>query len=244
MAVTLEKIHQAADAIAGRVVKTPCTKSKTLSKITGADVRLKFENQQFTASFKDRGALVKLLGLTSKQCKAGVIAMSAGNHAQSVAYYAQQLGILATVVMPRYTPNVKVENTRQLGAEVILYGTGLDEARVYTEELVRDRGLELIHPYDDEQIIAGQGTIALEMLEAFPDLEVLLVPVGGGGLIAGMAIAAKGIRPSIEVLGVQTERFPAMSQAMEGNPIQCETSTIAEGIAVKEPGRRTLPVVK
>jgi len=244
MAVTLEKIHQAADAIAGRVVKTPCTKSKTLSKITGADVRLKFENQQFTASFKDRGALVKLLGLTSKQCKAGVIAMSAGNHAQSVAYYAQQLGILATVVMPRYTPNVKVENTRQLGAEVILHGTGLDEARVYTEELVRDRGLELIHPYDDEQIIAGQGTIALEMLEAFPDLEVLLVPVGGGGLIAGMAIAAKGIRPSIEVLGVQTERFPAMSQAMEGNPIQCETSTIAEGIAVKEPGRRTLPVVK
>ena len=244
MAVTLEKIYQAADAIAGRVVKTPCRRSRTLSSITGADVRLKFENRQFTASFKDRGALVKLLGLTSKQRKKGVIAMSAGNHAQSVAYYAQQLGILATVVMPRYTPNVKVENTRQLGAEVILHGTGLDEARAHTQELARDRGLEFVHPYDDEQIIAGQGTVALEMLEAFSDLEVLLVPVGGGGLIAGMAIAAKGIRPSIEVLGVQTERFPSMAQALEGTPIQCGSSTIAEGIAVEEPGRHTLPVVK
>ncbi len=170
--------------------------------------------------------------------------MSAGNHAQSVAYYAQQLGILATVVMPRYTPNVKVENTRKLGAEVILHGSGLDEAGAYTQELARDRGLELVHPYDDEQIIAGQGTVALEMLETFSDLEVLLVPVGGGGLIAGMAIAAKGIRPSIEVLGVQTERFPAMAQALEGTPIQCGTSTVAEGIAVKEPGCHTLPVVK
>ena len=244
MAVTLEKIYQAADAIAGRVVKTPCRRSRTLSTITGADVRLKFENQQFTASFKDRGALVKLLGLTSKQRKKGVIALSAGNHAQSVAYYAQQLGILATVVMPRYTPNVKVENTRQLGAEVILHGTGLNEARVYAQKLAHDRGLELIHPYDDEEIIAGQGTVALEMLEVAPDLEVLLVPVGGGGLIAGMAIAAKGIRPSIEVLGVQTERFPAMFQALEGTPIQCGTSTVAEGIAVKEPGCHTLPVVK
>ena len=244
MAVTLEKIYQAADAIAGRVVKTPCRRSRTLSTITGADVRLKFENRQFTASFKDRGALVKLLGLTSKQRKKGVIAMSAGNHAQSVAYYAQQLGILATVVMPRYTPNVKVENTRKLGAEVILHGSGLDEARAYTQELARDRGLEFVHPYDDEQIIAGQGTVALEMLETFSDLEVLLVPVGGGGLIAGMAIAAKGIRPSIEVLGVQTERFPAMAQALEGTPIQCGTSTIAEGIAVEEPGCHTLPVVK
>ena len=244
MAVSLEKIYQAADAIADKVVKTPCTRSRTLSDITGADVRLKFETHQFTGSFKDRGALVKLKALTSKQRKAGVIAMSAGNHAQAIAYYAHQLGILSTVVMPRYSPNVKVENTRALGAEVILYGTGLNESRAHAQELAQERGLELIHPYDDEEIIVGQGTIALEILEAFSDLEVLLVPVGGGGLIAGMAVAAKGIRPSIEILGVQTERFPAMLQALEGTLIQCGTSTIAEGIAVEEPGRLTLPLVK
>ncbi len=244
MAVNLENIYRAAEAIADKVVKTPCTRSRTLSEITGADVRLKCENQQFTASFKDRGALAKLLSLTPKQRKAGVIAMSAGNHAQAVAYHAHQLGILSTVVMPRFTPNVKVENTRALGAEVILHGTQLDESRAYTQELAQERGLQLIHPYDDEEIIAGQGTIALEMLEVFPDLEVLLVPIGEGGLIGGMAVAAKGIRPSIEVLGVQTERFPAMLQALEGTPIQCGTNTIAEGIAVEAPGHLTLPLVK
>lgn len=244
MTVSLQNIQEAADAIKGSIVETSCTQSKTLSEISGADVRLKFENHQFTASFKDRGALVKLLTLTREEQKAGIIAMSAGNHAQAVAYHAQGLGIPTTIVMPRHTPNIKVESTRAFGAEVILRGKGLDEARQFTEALVGERGLHLIHPYDDEQIIAGQGTIALEMLEAFTDLEVLLVPVGGGGLIAGTAVAAKGIRPEIEVIGVQAERFASMLQALEGTKIECGTTTMADGIAVTEPGRYTLPLVR
>ena len=244
MTVRLEDIQEAAEAIRDGIVRTPCTRSRTLSKITGADLRLKFENHQFTASFKDRGALVKLLSLTPEERKAGVVAMSAGNHAQAVAYHAQKLEIPSTIVMPRPTPNIKVQSTRAFGAEVILHGQGLDEAAQLTRELVQEKGLILIHPYDDDKIIAGQGTIALEMLETCPDLEVLLVPVGGGGLIAGCAIAAKGIRPDIEVIGVQTERYPAMQQALQGVPIECGRTTIAEGIAVKEPGGRTLPLVE
>ena len=244
MTVGLEDIRKAADAIRDGVVRTPCRRSTTLSEITGADLRLKFETHQFIASFKDRGALAKLGSLAPEERKAGVVAMSAGNHAQAVAYHAQKLGISSTIVMPRPTPNIKVQSTQAFGAEVILHGQGLDEATELTRELVRDKGLILIHPYDDEKIIAGQGTIALEMLETCSDLEVLVVPIGGGGLIAGCAIAAKGIRPDIEVVGVQTERFPAMQQALQGAPIECGQTTIAEGIAVKEPGGLTLPLVE
>jgi len=244
MTVGLEDIQKAAEAIRDGVVRTPCRRSMTLSEITGADLRLKFETHQFTASFKDRGALAKLLSLAPEERKAGVVAMSAGNHAQAVAYHSQQLGISSTIVMPRPTPNIKVQSTQAFGAEVILHGQGLDEAAELTRELVREKSLILIHPYDDEKIIAGQGTIALEMLEICSDLEVLLVPIGGGGLIAGCAVAAKGIRPDIEVVGVQTERFPAMQQALQGVPIECGQTTIAEGIAVKEPGGLTLPLVE
>lgn len=187
---------------------------------------------------------MKLLSLTPEERNLGVVAMSAGNHAQAVAYHAQKLEISSTIVMPRPTPNIKVQSTQAFGAEVILHGQGLDEAAQLTRELAREKGLILIHPYDDENIIAGQGTIALEMLETYPDLEVLLIPLGGGGLIAGCSVAAKAIRPDIEVLGVQTERFPAMKQALRGAPIECGQTTIAEGIAVKEPGGITLPLVQ
>jgi threonine dehydratase len=244
MTPSLQDIREAAELLRGRIVETPCTRSHTLSAICGADVLLKFENLQFTASFKERGALVKLLSLTPDQRSGGVIAVSAGNHALAVAYHARSLGIPALIVMPRFTPNVKVEHTRDFGAEVILHGAALDEALVRGTELARERGLELVHPYDDEKVITGQGTIALEMLAAEPEIEALIVPVGGGGLIAGNAIAAKGVRPSIEVFGVETERFPSMRAALEGTPAKCGTSTIAEGIAVKKPGTLTTPIVR
>ncbi|NOZ06327.1 MAG: threonine ammonia-lyase [Chloroflexi bacterium] len=244
MPVKLVDIRAAAEAIRGQVQVTPCTRSLTLSRLTGAEVYLKFENLQFTAAFKERGALYKLLSLTPAQRQTGVITMSAGNHAQAVAYHAQRLGIPATIVMPRYTPNVKVEHTRAFGADVILHGDDFDEAAAYAKQVTADRGLYLVHPYDDEKVIAGQGTMALEMLDDVPELEVFVVPVGGGGLIAGNAVAAKGVRPSIEIVGVQTERFPSMRQALAGEPIRCGTSTIAEGIAVKEPGQITRKIVR
>lgn len=242
--VTLEEIQDAAIEIAGSIIATPFLRSPSLSEATGAQVILKFENLQVTGSFKARGALVKLLSLRPDQKRNGVIAMSAGNHAQAVAHYARKLGISAVIVMPRFTPNVKVEQTRSLGAEVVLHGDGLDEAGRFAQSVARERNLHLIHPYDDKKVITGQGTIALEMLAAHPDLDVLVAPIGGGGLIAGNAVAAKGIRPTIEVVGVQAARFPAMLQALEGIPIICKTSTIAEGIAVKEPGQLTLPLVQ
>jgi threonine dehydratase len=244
VSVTLERIRSAAEAIHGAVDETPCTHSRTLSRITGAEVVLKFENLQFTGSFKDRGALVKLLSLDRKQREAGVMAMSAGNHAQGVAYHAQRLEIPAVIVMPRFTPGLKVEHTREFGAEVILHGDDLEQAGRFAHELAGERDLTFVHPYDDEEIITGQGTIALEMLSAFPDLEVLVIPVGGGGLIAGNAVAAKGVQPKIEIVGVEAARFPAMAQMLRGAPIECGTSTIAEGIAVKEPGHLTLPIVR
>lgn len=244
MDVTLETVQQAAEAIRGQVVRTPCSASRKLSRVAGAEVHLKFENLQFTGSFKDRGALVKLESLDETQRERGVIAMSAGNHAQAVAYHAQRLGIPALIVMPRYTPNVKVERTRELGAEVRLEGDGLDEAGRYAARVAEERGLHLVHPYDDPRIIAGQGTVVVEMLEEIPDLDALLVPVGGGGLIAGNAIAGKSLRPELRVYGVQAARYPSMLQALRGAPIECGPSTIAEGIAVKEPGELTLPVVR
>jgi threonine dehydratase len=242
--VTLESIRKAAAALEGEIVKTPTTHSRTLSAMTGAEVWLKHENLQFTASFKDRGAFSKLCGLDDETRAGGVIAMSAGNHAQAVAYHAQRLGIPVTIVMPRSTPNVKIEHTRVFGAEVILCGESLEDAGSLAHEIARQRGLCFIHPYDDPAVICGQGTIALEMLAAAPDLDALVVPVGGGGLIAGNAVAAKAVRSRIEIIGVEAARFPAMQQALAGEPIECGASTIAEGIAVKEPGQLTLPIVR
>jgi len=244
LTVHFDDILQAADLMAGHVVHTPCELSQTLSQITGADVILKFENHQFTASFKERGALISLLSLSAEQRQAGVITMSAGNHAQGVAYHAQRLSVPATIVMPRFTPSVKVSRTRIFGAEVILHGDCLADARSHALKLATARSLTFIHPYDDEKIIAGQGTIALEMLKDFPDIEQIVIPVGGGGLIAGNAIAAKALKPKIEIIGVQTSRFPSMLQALRGEPICCETATFAEGIAVSQPGVLTLPIVR
>jgi len=244
MTLTVDAIHTAAGNIAGHVIHTPCVLSRTLSDIAGCELYLKLENQQFTASFKERGALNCLLGLTAAERAAGAIAMSAGNHAQAVAYHARRLGIHATIVMPNNTPNVKVQNTRKLGADVHLQGAGVAEAGVYARELAADQGYTFIHPYDDERVMAGQGTIALEMLADCPQLDTLVIPVGGGGLIAGNAVAAAALKPDIEIMGVQTRRFPAVRQALDAQPIRCGTATIAEGIAVKEPGQRTLPVIR
>jgi len=244
MPVTLQDVRDAASAIAGSVLNTACLLSRTLSEIAGAQVYLKFENQQFTASFKERGALNKLLSLDAAQRRAGVIAVSAGNHAQGVAYHAKRLNIPATIVMPRFTPNVKVEQTRAFGAEVILQGENFDEAKAFALQLMARRGLTLVHPYDDEKVIAGQGTIALEMLDAHPGLDALIVPIGGGGMIAGMAIAAKARKPDIELFSVETVRFPSMHAALKATKPQFGANTIADGIAVKEPGKLTLEIIR
>ena len=243
MTVTPEDIHHAAEVIRGRVVNTLCAPSITLSRITGANLILKFENLQFTGSFKERGALNKLLALSAEDKKAGVIAMSAGNHAQAVAFHAQRLGIPTVIVMPRHTPNLKVEHTRAFGAEVILQGEDFDEAGSFAREMAAKRSLVLVHPYDDEKVIAGQGTVALEMLEAFPDLEAIVVPVGGGGFISGCAIAARSVNPEMAVYGVETKRYPSMFCALKGTNCKWGPYTIAEGIAVKQPGGLTLEIV-
>lgn len=244
MSITLADIEAAAGVLAGHIARTPCLHSRTLSEITGAEVWLKFENHQFTASFKERGALNKLVSLDAAQRAAGVIAVSAGNHAQGVAYHARRLGIPAVIVMPRFTPHVKVEQTRAHGAEVILAGENFDEARAHAMQVRDERRLTLVHPYDDAKVIAGQGTIALEMLDAAPQLDALIVPIGGGGMISGMAVAAKAIKPGIEVVGVQTERFPSMLCAVENRVPSFGASTLADGIAVKQPGALTLELVR
>jgi len=244
MTVTPKDIRDAEAAIEGRIKNTFCAPSVTLSQITGADLVLKFENLQFTASFKERGALNKLLALPLEKRKGGVTAVSAGNHAQAVAYHARNLGIHATIVMPRYTPNLKVEHTRAFGADVILEGNDFDEARAFAIQLAAERNLEMIHPYDDEAVIAGQGTVALEMLTAFPDLQCLVVPVGGGGLIAGCAIAAKDIRPDITIIGVEVKRYASVCRALKLAAPEWGQSTIAEGIAVKEPGALPLQIIR
>ena len=241
--VQLKDVQAAAKVIEGHVVKTPCLHSRTLSEITGAQVYLKFENHQFTASFKERGALNKLSSLTDAERKAGVIACSAGNHAQGVAYHAHRLGIPATIVMPRFTPYVKVEHTQKHGAEVILEGDNFDAAKSFAIEACRQRHLTLVHPYDDERIIAGQGTCGLEMLAEHPSLDTLVVAIGGGGLISGISVAAKAIKPGIDVVGVEMVRFPAMYHAMKGTEPSFAASTIAEGIAVKEPGKLTKEII-
>ena len=236
-------IVQAAQRLEGHVLKTPCVASQTLSDITGAQVFLKFENLQFTASFKERGACNKLAQLTPEQAARGVIAMSAGNHAQGVAYHAQRLGMRAVIVMPRFTPGVKVERTRGFGAEVILHGDTLDQARAHAVALGQAQNLCFVHPFDDEAIVAGQGTVALEMLAEVPNLDCLVVAIGGGGLISGMATVAKALRPDMEVVGVQTTRFPAMFNAIKGTQHPQGTSSIAEGIAVGTPGRITQEII-
>jgi threonine dehydratase len=232
--ITFADIQAAATRIAPHVLNTPCVESKTLSQITGAQVFLKFENLQFTSSFKERGACNKLSQLPPNT--QGVVAMSAGNHAQGVAHHARRLGLRAVIVMPQFTPGVKVDNTRRLGAEVILHGDTLDEARSHALQIAQEQSLTLVHPYDDEAIVAGQGTVALEMLQAVPDLDTLIVAIGGGGLMGGMALAAKTLRPEIEIIGVQTERFPAMYNSIKGTALPQGPSTIAEGIAVPTPG--------
>lgn len=241
--LALTDIEAAALRLQGQLLDTPCVASKTLSQITGADVFLKFENLQYTASFKERGACNKLVQLSGEDGRRGVVAMSAGNHAQGVAYHAQRLGLRAVIVMPRFTPGVKIERTRGFGAEVVLHGDTLEESRSHALALAEREGLVFIHPYDDEAIIAGQGTVGLEMLHAVPDLDTLIVAVGGGGLIAGMATAAKAIRPGIEVIGVQTSRFPAMVNAIKGTHYPQGGSTIAEGIAVGTPGVITQAII-
>lgn len=244
MTVTLDDIRQAAALLEGQIERTPSSHSRRLSELVGAEVILKLENLQFTASFKERGALVKLRSLSDEERKRGVIAMSAGNHAQAVAWHAKRLGIKAVIVMPRYTPTVKVHRTRAFGAEVLLEGDGLDGAAEGARRLAAERGLLMIHPYDDEKIITGQGTIALEMLADDPDLDALVIPIGGGGLIAGNAIAAKTLKPNIQIIGVEAERFPSMKQALAGTPVRCGRTTIADGIAVKIPGNLTVPIVR
>lgn len=244
MTISIADIRAAQSSIEGAVEVTPCRVSRTLSAITGATTILKFENQQFTASFKERGALNRLLQLSDAEKQRGVIAMSAGNHAQGVAYHAQRLGIPATIVMPRATPFIKIEQTGHFGPRVMLEGDRLRDAEDFARKLAETERLTFLHPYDDEVVIAGQGTIALEMLEANPDIDMLVVPIGGGGLIAGNAVAAKAIRPDIEIVGVETELYPSMYQALRGEEPTSGGSTIAEGIAVGRPGERTLPIVK
>ena len=242
--IELADVMQAAERLQGQLLDTPCVESRTLSQLLGAQVFLKFENLQFTASFKERGACNKLAQLSDDERRRGVVAMSAGNHAQGVAYHAQRLGMWAVIVMPRFTPGVKVERTRGFGAEVVLHGDTLDQAQSHALALAREQQLTFVHPYDDAAIVAGQGTVALEMLRAVPELDMLVIAVGGGGLIAGMATVAKAIKPGIEIVGVQTTRFPAMVNAIKGTHYPQGISTIAEGIAVGTPGVITREIIQ
>jgi threonine dehydratase len=243
--LNFDDIQAAARRLSGQVLDTPCVESKTLSQIVGAQVFLKFENLQFTASFKERGALNKLaLLIESGQPIRGVIAASAGNHAQGVAHHAQRLGLRAVIVMPVHTPTVKVERTRGFGAEVELFGETFDEARDRALQLSAEQGLTFVHPFDDFQVMAGQGTIALEMLRAQPDLDTLVIAVGGGGMISGMATAVRALKPDMDIVGVQTVRFPAMVNAIRGTSHAQGASTIAEGIAVGVPGTLTREVIR
>ncbi|NKI97230.1 threonine ammonia-lyase [Rhizobacter sp. SG703] len=244
MTLALADIRAAAERLHGQVLDTPCVPSRTLSAIAGCEVFLKFENLQFTASFKERGALNKIAQLSDIERARGVLAVSAGNHAQGVAYHAQRLGIPATIVMPRFAPAVKVERTRGFGATVVLEGDTFDDARAHGLRLAQERALTLVHPYDDLQVAAGQGTLGLEMLAQQPTLDTLVVAIGGGGLIGGVATAAKALKPGIQVIGVQTERFPAVWNAVHGQQRESAQATIADGIGVKVPGAATVPLIK
>ena len=239
-----EEIRAAAARLKGAVEHTPCVHSRTLSRLTGAEVFLKFENLQFTASFKERGALNRLLALTPGERARGVIAMSAGNHAQAVAYHASRLGVRTVIVMPKGSPNTKIRNTAVHGAEVVLAGESLHEAGAHARERAEREKLVFVHPYEDRHVVAGQGTVGLEMLEQVPELDTLVVPVGGGGLISGIAIAAKTMKPLIRIYGVESRSYPSMHQKLAGQPVTVGGDTIAEGIAVKDVGTIGFDVVR
>jgi threonine dehydratase len=242
--ISLETIRAAAGRIAGALERTPFLPSQTLSRLTGCELYLKFENLQFTASFKERGALNKLLSLSEAERRRGVIAMSAGNHAQAVAYHAARLGIPAQIVMPKGSPNTKIRNTRVHGATVVLEGETLADAARHAHALAARDGLVFVHPYEDELIMAGQGTVGLEMLEALPALDVLAIPVGGGGLIAGVATVARALNPKIRIFGVESRTYPSMHQRLAGEPVKVGGDTIAEGIAVKDVGEMAFDIVR
>ena len=244
MAVTIEDIREAARVIDGEVVRTPTVQAPGLREDLGVDFFLKLETLQRTGSFKDRGSLVKLRSLSEEEAERGVIAVSAGNHAQGVAYHAQRLGIPATILMPEGTPFTKIRRTEAYDAEVVLHGDTLNAAEPYAHELAEERGLTFVHPYDDEGIIAGQGTVALEMLDDVPDLDVIVVPIGGGGIISGIATAAKALKADIEIVGVETEMYPSMYNAVHGIDGSLGGDTLADGIAVKSPGGITRPIVE
>ena len=243
MAVTADQIRDTAIRLDGQIIRTPILEAPMLSRNLGCDLFLKLECLQHTSSFKARGALNAMLGLNDQQRQLGVIAMSAGNHAQAVAYHAERMGIPATIVMPAQTPFAKVARTRAFGAKVVLEGRNLNECEGTVNALIQEHGLTLIHPYDNELVMMGQGTAGLEMLTDQPDLDILVVPIGGGGLMGGIATVARDMRPNIKIYGVQTELYPSMKLAVEGKEITCGGETLAEGIAVKKPGGVTLPVV-
>jgi threonine dehydratase len=241
---SLDDIRAAAKRIEGNVQRSPMRHSVTLSELADCEIYLKFENLQFTSSFKERGALNKLLSLTDEQKKRGVAAQSAGNHAQAVAYHAGRLGISATIVMPEFTPFIKIKHTRDFGARVVLHGATLSDAFFRAQSIAQEEGRTFIHPYDDAAIVAGAGTCGLEMMEDVPDLDTLIVPIGGGGLISGIALAAKAIKPSITVYGVQTKAYPSMFDVFKGTTLPCVGQSVAEGIAVKQPGDLNRVIVK
>jgi threonine dehydratase len=241
---TIDDIRAAAERIRGSVIRTPMLVSRTLSEIIGAEVWLKFENLQFTAAYKERGALNKLLQLSPDERARGVIAASAGNHAQAVAYHAKRLGIPSTIVMPESTPTVKVTQTAGHGATVVLHGDMFDDAYAKARELALEKGYVFVHPFDDPQIIAGAGTVALEMLEDAPELDTIVVPIGGGGLMSGISIASRAIKPGIELIGVEAELYPSMKCAIEGCHMPLGGDTLAEGIAVKQPGELTSRILR
>lgn len=241
--LTLDDVRAAAARIEGAVVRTPMQRSQTLSEITGADIWLKFENHQFTAAYKERGALNALLHLSDEQKARGVIAASAGNHSQGLSYHGRRLGVPVTIVMPQTTPSVKVMQTESVGGQVVLHGETFDEAYAHARELEQERGLTFVHPFDDPLVAAGQGTVALEMLAEKDDFDCLVVPIGGGGLMSGMATVAKAMKPEIEMVGVQAELFPSMYSAVTGDERPCGGDTLAEGIAVKAPGQFTRQII-
>ena len=240
---TLDDIKTAAERIKGSVIRTPMMKSYTLSEIVDAEVWLKFENLQFTAAYKERGALNKLLQLTDVERSRGVVAASAGNHAQAVAYHGRRLGIPVTIVMPTSTPMIKVTQTEGHGANVVLHGERFDDAYAHAQELEAKHGYIFVHPFDDVAVMAGAGTVALEMLEDAPDLDMLVIPIGGGGLISGIATAAKALKPGIQVIGVEAELYPSMKNVVENGHGAIGGDTLAEGIAVKEPGQLTRAII-
>ena len=244
MAITIDSIRAARQRVGPHIAQTPLTRSTVLSAMLGADLHLKHENLQFTASFKERGALNRLLLLGADARRQGVVAMSAGNHAQALAYHGSRLDVPVTIVMPRTTPNAKVAHTRVFGAEVLLHGSQFAETLAFTQQLAAERSLTLIHPFDDEAVIAGQGTLGLELLEQLPDVDTIVVPVGGGGLISGVAVAAKALRPGVAIVGVQAERFSTAAALFNGRAASpTKPGTVAEGIAVERPGELTMPII-